>query len=148
MDQSAKMLSRARARFDQSGLDAQFLEGDALSPLPFEFDVVVAPFFLNVFSQAELGRAFSLLCAHLRTGGSFISVDFRASTGGLFGALQRLHYLPPVLLFALLTSNPMHGPYDYVAVGEQAAPRLRLEARTITPAWGLPLYETLRWEKR
>lgn len=146
-DNSEKMLARARSRFQLAQLSAHYQKGDALA-LPGPFDVVVAPYFLNVFSSANVSRALASLSAQLKPGGRLIVVDFRAPAGALpFRILQRLYYLLPQLLFLLLTKNPWHQLYDYPKLANSAAPALIVRERICTRVFGFPLLETICFEK-
>lgn len=150
VDTSARMLARCRAAFERVGLQATFIHADALN-LSFDacFDVVITPFFLNVFSVTSLPSALRRFLDYLRPGGHFVSVDFRArSSDWLFSQVQRLYYLPPLLLFGLLADNPWHPLYDYVSLAAQHGLPMDLAARSVHDAWGCPLLETLVWTKR
>lgn len=147
-DKSEKMLAAAQRRFDGSKLSAELHHGDALS-LSDSFDVVVAPYFLNVFGPAQVGHAIASLAAQVNQSGRFIVVDFRAPAGGAFFRLfQRLYYLLPQLLFRFLTRNPWHELYDYPKLVSAAAPDLILTDRVSTHVLGLPLFETICFEKK
>lgn len=148
VDTSRRMLQSCARRFLAAGKSAHFLEQDArhLSMLA-PFDVVIAPFFLNVFSEHELPHALRAVLRYLRPDGQFISVDFRAPGKGWFSWLQRAYYLPPLLLFRLVSNNPWHPLYDYTQVCDEHHLPVALTQRTIHPAWGCPLLETLVWNK-
>lgn len=147
-DTSPRMVELARARFRSSGLSAEFWCKDALSrPVGAHFDVVVAPFFLNVLAERDVPSAIMRLSDYLLSGGLLVSVDFRRPSCSWFSTLQRIHYLPPLVLFAALMKNPFHDLYDYVKLSAQARDCLPFRESLITRAWGLPLYETLIWEK-
>ena len=107
-DTSERMLCRAQTRFLRAGLPVRTLHADVRT-LEESFDVVVAPYFLNVFSSQDVGPALRSLSERLRPGGSLITVDFRApGSRASFRALQGLYYFPPQLLFRVLTNNPWH----------------------------------------
>lgn len=151
-DASAKMLTFARRRFDEIPLSegrfpVEFLPGD-VRYAKGQFDVVVAPYFLNVFSRKEIGGVIAGLAARLASGGQLIVVDFRGpSSRRLFHLFQRLYYFFPQILFLLLTKNPWHELYDYEKLVKEGAPSLTLTKRVCTRAFGLPLFETLCFEK-
>lgn len=146
-DSSSQMIARARRRLDKEHLLAEFQLGDARS-LSGEFDVVVAPYFLNVFNRAEVGPAIAALANNLSSGGSLVVVDFRGPTGRwFFRLLQRLYYVLPQLLFLILTRNPWHELYDYPKLVLSAAPGLALREQLTTRVFGLPLLETIRFER-
>lgn len=150
VDQSEAMLSAAQRRFQRAGLMGTFLRADVrrfsiaeASPPGTNWDAVIAPFFLNVFSTSQVGSIIGALSRLVRPGGLLIVADFRAPTAGWFGYLQRLYYLPPLWLFWHLTSNPLHPLYDYPAIAQRAAPWLQAERRAITSVLGAPLLETV-----
>jgi SAM-dependent methyltransferase len=156
LDQSPKMLKICRRRLNAAGLEAVVVEAELFSFMQkraalgdaANFDVVVAPYFLNVFSAAQLPVALQALVHLLRPGGRMISVDFRApSSSRVFSWLQRLYYFPPLLLFYTLAHNPWHELYDYRRVVEDSRLPLRLTTNLVHPAWGFPLLETLIWTK-
>lgn len=161
-DMSEKMLQLARHRFEGFERSAEsrprerrnremgtveFLAGDVRS-VPGPFDIIVAPYFLNVFSRSEVTGAIAALAARLTSGGRLIVVDFRGpSAARLFWFIQRLYYFLPQILFLLLTKNPWHELYDYEKLAREAAPFLTLKRQIGTRAFGLPLFETLYFEK-
>jgi demethylmenaquinone methyltransferase/2-methoxy-6-polyprenyl-1,4-benzoquinol methylase len=145
-DTSGKMLAVCQKRFRRAGAFARFLQADALSLEEARFDVVVAPFFLNVFASCDVPGAMASLAKLVRPGGSLIAVDFRApSQNAALRVLQKAYYLAPLALFGLLTKNPWHPLYDYETIAQSAGLPLTLEARKETKAFGLPLFETLVW---
>jgi len=148
LDLSESMIEGARRRFSPAeASNAEFLVADARRELAAApFDVVVAPFFLNVFAQEELEEVLHQVTRHVRSGGLFISVDFRApSENPLLRFVQKTYYLPPLALFRICTGNPWHDLYDYEALMRRAVPPAAIEERTITRALGLPVLETIAW---
>lgn len=147
-DKSGNMLTAARQRFEAAGLSASYHEGDALA-LSGSFDVVVAPYFLNVFGSDHIGHALASLAAQVKPGGSLIVVDFRGPAGSTtFRLFQRLYYLLPQLLFRFLTKNPWHELYDYPKLARSAAPDLVVRERACTRVLGFPLLETICFENK
>lgn len=146
-DKSERMLSAARRRFQKAGLSADYEKRDALA-LSGSFEVVVAPYFLNVFSPLHVGHALAALAAKVQPGGRLIVVDFRAPSGALpFRIFQRVYYLLPQLLFLLLTKNPWHELYNYRKISLLNAPNLFEREQAITRVFGFPLLETICFEK-
>lgn len=153
VDASERMIRLCKRRFQRAKQQAEFIQADVRSArLPQSrstYDVVVAPFFLNIFPMAALPEVMRSLVSRVRPGGRFICVDFRAPVAGLFfRVLQKAYYLPPLALFYLIARNPWHPLYDYQTVASNADLPLRLSANIIEKAWGLPLLETLVWEKQ
>ena len=156
VDLSFPMLERCRARFVRasqttpSRLSAQFVLADALRLEDTgQYDLVVAPFFLNVMSSEQLPFALTHLSTLLRDTGRLVSVDFSApsKSSRVFSVVQRLYYWPPLIMFHFLTNNPWHGLYDYDQVIRQRHLPLALTERIPDQAYGLPLLETLVWAK-
>lgn len=153
VDTSERMIRLCERRFQRAKQAGEFIQADVtsarLSQLQSTYDVVVASFFLNIFPTAALPEVMRSLVSRVRPGGRFICVDFRAPAAGpFFKALQRAYYLPPLALFYFIARNPWHPLYDYQAVASDADLPLCLSASIIEKAWGLPLLETLVWEKR
>jgi len=121
LDSSARMLVRARSRLQQPD-SVRFLCEDVLSHEPVEpYDVVVANFFLNVFSMEDMPRVLARLAGYLSPGGTLLVGDFAPPGQSLVERwVQRAYYLPPLLLFHLLTQNAWHPLYDYEPAARQA----------------------------
>lgn len=145
VDLSGGMLRRARELFTTQGLDAHFVHADVLDlSLAQRFDHVVAPFFLNVLSSLELERGLLSLAGLVKAGGLLSIADFRGPVAQpALRLVQRLHYLPPLLLFHFLTRNPWHELYDYRRRFLETGIRGELEHSQTVSVLGLPLYESL-----
>ncbi|TWT92977.1 class I SAM-dependent methyltransferase [Neorhodopirellula pilleata] len=80
LDQSSKMLDRQRERLAGHGTNVsiEFIQTDALEyqPPADSFDVIVTPFFLDCFNEAELRKAMRVWVAGLTVGGVWYHVDF------------------------------------------------------------------------
>lgn len=145
VDSSQEMLKRAAARFRRTGKRVQLLRGDALARGE-SYDHVVAPFFLNVFGDDEVAEGLARLGERVSAGGMLTVVDFRAPSGAApFRLLQRIHYLPPLVLFALWTGTPWHPLYDYPALFSESRLQGTLVERQCSRVLGLPLYESISW---
>ncbi len=144
---SRSMLGRCEERFKKAGLNANFVHGDALSAeTKGNFDLVVAPFFLNTFSKDQVANALQCLSKQVRKGGRLLSIDFAAPSPFFpFRLLQYLYYLPPLVLFRFLANNPWHGLYDYEQIAHKCP--LRLTGHKKMKAWGVPVLECIEWEK-
>ncbi len=105
VDTSSAMLARLSARFAAAEQQANVVCGD-VHDLDGSFDAIVAPFFFNVFSRAQLEQAMNRLSKHLRPNGLLVSVDFHAPSDSVFVRLiQKCYYLPPLALFHLATQE-------------------------------------------
>lgn len=148
VDTSSAMLARLSARFTAAGEQANVVCGDVLD-LDGSFDAIVAPFFFNVFSPAQLEQAMNRLSKHLKPNGLLVSVDFHAPSNSAFvRMIQKCYYLPPLALFHLATQNPWHELYDYRQIAQQARVPVAIVETIPTKAFGLPLFETLIWKGR
>lgn len=80
LDQSSRMLDRQRERItgDHPHVSVKWIQADALQyrPPTKSFDVIVTPFFLDCFSEAELREAMPAWHAGLRHRGIWYHIDF------------------------------------------------------------------------
>lgn len=147
LDASARMLARAEARFQAHGQRARLIRDDVLAPAHAwgTHDVVVAPFFLNVFAARVLPGVLQRLAGALAPGGSLVIVDFAAPSTNRFLALaQHAYYLPALLLFRVLAGNPWHSLYDYRMIIAQADLPFCEPTR---PMHATPFYSSQTWRK-
>ncbi len=154
LDTSAAMLDRARRRFERSGLEVGApgveLRHEALEAHEPEraYDVVVASFFLNVYGHDALGGAIARLGELVRHGGRLVVTDFAApSSARTLRAVQRAYYVPPLVLFRVLTRNPWHELYDYARELVPFGPHFGPPERRTVRAFGLPLFEAIAWQR-
>jgi ubiquinone/menaquinone biosynthesis C-methylase UbiE len=127
LDNSPKMLDRARARFDAAGLSGEFLLADAFEhQQPAGYDVVVANYFLNTFGEDDMRRLLMRLSELLAPGGTLLVADVAPAQGNLLGRLvNRLHVRIPFYVFWLLGLIPYKPTYDYRAYLAEAGLALR-----------------------
>lgn len=143
LDSSRAMIARARRRTLRFGQSAEFVEMSLEDyATRAKFDVVLAPFFLNVFPTSEVPAALSRLTQTLRPGGTLVVADFACGGPPVLQLIRQLYYLPPLLLFRVLTGNPWHELYDYARIVSAAALPLQLMERRRIPVLGVPLFET------
>lgn len=148
LDAAPRMLARARRRLANAE-NVEFVAGPLENFAPqTPFDVVIAPFFLNVYERATLPSVVRRLAELMTPTGRLVIVDFAAPRSGWFGVLQRAYYLPPLALFRWLTKNPWHELYDYEALLGSESLRLARTGRIPSSMFGLPLFETLCFERR
>jgi ubiquinone/menaquinone biosynthesis C-methylase UbiE len=77
--------------------------------------VVVANYFLNVFSEQDMPQMFDTLAALLKPEGLFMIADFAPRKLGFFSAsLQALYFYSAVAAFRLFAGNAWHPLYDYL----------------------------------
>lgn len=91
------------------------VHGDILAFREYEqYDVVVANFFLNVFDEASMPRVLAHLIDLGKADARVVVGDFCPANGGwLTRAMQAVYWYTAVLLFCVLTDNPLHRIYHY-----------------------------------
>jgi SAM-dependent methyltransferase len=148
LDTSPRMLARARRRLANPE-SVRFCCEDIFEHRPrWPYDVVVANFFLNVFSRDTLPHVLERLSNCLTIGGTLLIGDFTGPEGGFWAqSLQRAYYLPPLLLFALLTKNPWHPLYDYSNAARRAGFTLVEQEHVRIFSIGPPWLSTLKFVK-
>ena len=114
---SQAMLDRISGRLQQKGLQDQvtLIQGDAfLFADEKAFDVVIANFFLNVFSEDTMPKMLNHLVSLLRAGGLLLIADFAPPQGHWFNRfLLKAYHAAAVTVFRLVANNPFHPIYDY-----------------------------------
>ncbi len=149
LDTSERMLARAARRFEAEGLRVKvhreaFEEHHPDRP----YDAVVASFFFNVFSTNTLDGALETAARLVAPRGKLVIVDFAAAPSSrALEVFRKVHYLPPLTLFRLVTGNPWHELYDYEARITRHGLPFGAPERIVERAWGLPLYEACCFER-
>ena len=115
LDSSAAMLERARQRLGAARNQVHFLCENIFDHRPNRpYDIVVANFFLNVFSPSVMPSVLGRLSDFLGSDGVLVIGDFAPPAPHWFEQLlQRTYYLLPLAIFWLLTDNAWHPLYDY-----------------------------------
>ena len=140
---SPEMIEECRIRFRKAGVEDQIelVEADIMTfQRERAFDVVVANFFLNVFSINVMPSVMDHLVSLLKSDGLFLISDFRPLEGGVIHrSLHFLYYGAVALFFRVLSNNPFHPIYDYRGLLPQAGLELQ-ETRDFRlfgfgPAW-------------
>lgn len=115
-----------------------------------EYDLVVAHFFLNVFSPAAMPEVLSHTTGFVKPGGRMVIADFMpaASNAGFGGrAVRSLYYRPVNLAGWALRICALHPIYDYgPLLHERGFEIQRREAFRIAPML-TALYETIVSER-
>jgi demethylmenaquinone methyltransferase/2-methoxy-6-polyprenyl-1,4-benzoquinol methylase len=117
LDLSQGMLDRAEAKFqavDAAG-SLELICSDVLKhERPGHYDIVVANFFLNVFTEPMMEAVLAHLVTMLKPGGKLLIGDFSYPRGWLTTrAMQRGYYFVSMFSFWLLGGTPLHPIYDY-----------------------------------
>ena len=117
LDLSQGMLDMAAGKLQavDAGGSLEFICSDVLKhERPGHYDVVVANFFLNVFTEPMMEAVLTHLATMLKPGGKLLIGDFSHPRGRLpLRALQRGYYYVSMVSFWLLGGTPLHPIYDY-----------------------------------
>ncbi len=135
LDPSQAMLRRLARRLESEALDAELIEDDILDHQPAApYDVVVANFVLNLFSQRTLVDVMRHLASLLVPGGRFLVADFTPPGPKLARRWLYAAYYRPINLIAwAMRLCALHPIYDYPRYFE--ATGLRLVERSPLPLW-------------
>ena len=145
VDVSPAMLARLARRLEREALEAKLIRADILE---FEsdgvYDVVVANFVLNLFSQDVLEKVVARLGALLAPSGRLLVADFApAATTSRVSWLYSAYYWPVACAAWLLGLCDLHPIRDYEPVFEsytlQLASRRQVRPCRLAP----PLFESL-----
>jgi demethylphylloquinol methyltransferase len=117
LDASPLMLERAARKFQAAGArDAvEIICADVLKhERPAYYDIIVANFFLNVFTEPAMDAVLAHLTTMLKPGGKLLIGDFSYPRGWLATrAMQRAYYYLAMFTFWLLGGTSWHPIYDY-----------------------------------
>ena len=115
IDVAPKMLQKVESRFRSAGIPARMICGNVLDHnLTGHYDVVVANFFLNVFSEHEMTAILAHLASLVKPGGKLLIADFSAPSGNhLARTSQALYWGVTNLFYYLLRLCAWHPIYDY-----------------------------------
>jgi demethylmenaquinone methyltransferase/2-methoxy-6-polyprenyl-1,4-benzoquinol methylase len=81
---------------------------------PGYYDVIVANFFLNIFSEPTMLAVMSHLASQLKPGGRMLIGDFSYPRGPLLARMfQRGYYFLSMFSFWLAGGTTLHPVYDY-----------------------------------
>jgi len=154
LDLSQPMLALLSTRLDSAGLKARLVRDDILDhTTDVSYDVVVANFVLNVFSEDTLVVVMQHLATLLVPGGRLLIADFTPpGRSPLRHLLYGAYYFPINWIAWALGLCAMHRIYDYAQYAKVAG--LRLVARNPWPIWsqgwggeGPRLFESLSFER-
>ena len=117
LDASPLMLERAALKFRAAGVQdsIEIICADVLKhERPAYYDVVVANFFLNIFSEAAMKVVLAHLVTLIKPGGKLVIGDFSYPRGrSTTGTIQRSYYYLSMFTFWLFGGTPLHPIYDY-----------------------------------
>jgi demethylmenaquinone methyltransferase/2-methoxy-6-polyprenyl-1,4-benzoquinol methylase len=122
MDISSKMIKITEANLNKEKLTAKLVCSDIFDYLSCDrYDVVVANYFLNNFSDDVLPELLSHISALIKPDGKIMIADFYAfSKNRLIRAIQRLNFYIVNLFFWALRVAPLHKYQDYTAYFDAA----------------------------
>jgi ubiquinone/menaquinone biosynthesis C-methylase UbiE len=115
VDLSPSMIETVRNAFEKAGLPGEFVCADIMEYQPAQlFDVVVANFFLNVFSRPVMEKIMARLVSLVRPGGDFVVADFAPPRGNiLLRTRHRLYYYVVIISHRLMGLCAFHPIYVY-----------------------------------
>ena len=118
VDLSATMLKHMQKKIDKSGLEnpIHLINENILNVADEDgYDMVIANFFLNVFSEDMMLEIFNHLTSLVKPGGCMVIGDFTLpSTGGrIFKIFQNVYWYIAATFFWLTADNAIHRVYDY-----------------------------------
>jgi demethylmenaquinone methyltransferase/2-methoxy-6-polyprenyl-1,4-benzoquinol methylase len=117
LDASQLMLERAAIKFRAAGVhdSIEIICADVRKhERPAYYDVVVANFFLNIFSEPAMKVVLAHLATLIKPGGKLLIGDFSYPRGrSTTGMIQRSYYYLSMFTFWLCGGTPLHPIYDY-----------------------------------
>lgn len=127
LDASQLMIEQAASKFHAAGVQdsIEVICADVLKhERPAYYDVVVANFFLNIFSEPAMKVVLAHLVTMIKPGGKLLIGDFSYPRGrSMSGAIQRSYYYLSMFTFWLFGGTPLHPIYDYPQYFEAVALR-------------------------
>jgi len=117
LDTSPLMLERAARKFRAAGVEdsIEVICADVLEhERPAHYDVIVANFFLNIFTEPRMQVVLAHLATMIKPGGKLLIGDFAYPHGwSTTRTLQRTYYYLSMFTFWLFGGTPLHPIYDY-----------------------------------
>lgn len=117
IDVAPAMLARLGRRAERAECEVELRCEDLFEHTPDEpYDVVMAPYILNVFGEKEARAALGRLVAWLRPGGILLIADFAPASSAWSPAGRfwiRTYFAVVDAVGAVLRLAPLHGLYDY-----------------------------------
>lgn len=157
LDLAPAMLRRLAKSLASRASDVELIEGDLFehrvanrgpnSDAEGHYDLVVAPFVLNVFDRPTMRLALTHLAALVRPGGQICISDFAPPDGGIVAEwFCRAYYAPVAICARVVGLAALHPIYDYAPILDRLGfqqverhgfPLLR------SPGRAPPVYESL-----
>ncbi|HPC47085.1 MAG TPA: class I SAM-dependent methyltransferase [Deltaproteobacteria bacterium] len=109
------------------------------------YDMVIANFFLNVFSAARVKQVADHLGSLVRPGGFFAVGEFVLPGPGWRGVVQRINWYIAIAFYSATTEAVFHPVWDYPALVRGAG--CRIEEIEYFSICGVPLYWSILGRK-
>lgn len=117
LDASPLMLEQAALKFHAAGVEdsIEVICSDVLKhERPAYYDIVVANFFLNIFSEPTMKVVLAHLATMVKPGGKILIGDFSYPHGGwLTRTVQRMYYYLSMSSFWFFGGTTLHPIYNY-----------------------------------
>lgn len=118
VDLSATMLKQMQKKINKSGLENPIclINENILNVSDADgYDMVIANFFLNVFSEETMADIFNHLTSLVKPGGYMVVGDFALPSAGgrIFKIFQNVYWYIAATFFWLTADNAIHRVYDY-----------------------------------
>jgi demethylphylloquinol methyltransferase len=115
LDLSPAMIRKTQQRFVRAGVSADFVCADVMTYQPQEpFDIVVANYFLNIFTRPVMEDVYGRIVALVRPCGRLMIADFaRASGGPIYRGLHLAIFYGSMVVHRSFGLVGLHTHYEY-----------------------------------
>ncbi|HON39082.1 MAG TPA: class I SAM-dependent methyltransferase [Deltaproteobacteria bacterium] len=113
---------------------------------PGQYDMVIANFFLNVFSETRVREVANHLGSLVRPGGYFVVGEFVLPGRGLKGLIQKINWYIAISFYSATTEAVFHPVWDYPGLVEGAG--CTIEDIEYFPILGVNLYWSILGRKK
>ena len=103
---------------------------------PGQYDMVIANFFLNVFSETRVREVANHLGSLVRPGGYFVVGEFVLPGRGLKGLIQKINWYIAISFYSATTEAVFHPVWDYPGLVEGAGCTIKISVLP-DPGWNL-----------
>lgn len=114
IDISSRMIEKSKNKFSKQNLKARFICMDITQYVEEDYDIVIANFFLNNFTNENMKIMLSHLVKLIKPGGRLMIADFKFPADRVFQKIiQSLNFRVAVFFFWILRVAPLHKMFDY-----------------------------------
>lgn len=148
VDLSETMLKHFRRRIDKEGppRHIRVVHDDIFNIRDAgQYDMVIANFFLNVFSETRVREVANHLGTMVKPGGHLVVGEFVLPGTGWKGIVQRLNWYCAITFYSTTTEAVFHPVWDYPALVKGA--RCEMEAIEYFSVGGVNLYWSILGRK-